>query len=128
MEPLCAAYGIGSNVSSSARGQENPSAPRRADCCPLLTVVIPSDRGYWCFAHNMGVSEFLSSKCCYATMYLPLSMTLCAIVCRRATVLNGSYLHKRRRMAICERNMSPSLAAPITILAALSIRSSAPAI
>jgi hypothetical protein len=64
----------------------------------------------------------------YANMYLPASMTRCAIVCRRATVLNGSYFHKRRRIAICDRSMSPSLEAATTILAALSILSSAPAI
>jgi len=73
-------------------------------------------------------NDLLIFKQYYVNVYFPFSMTLCAIVCRRATVLNGSYLHRRRRMAICERSMSPSLEAAMTILAALSILSSAPAI
>ena len=47
-------------------------------------------------------------------------------ICRRPTVLNGSYLPSLRRIANCERSMSPSLQAATTILAALSIRSIAP--
>ena len=62
----------------------------------------------------------------YETRYFPVSMTFWAIACRSATVLNGSYLHSRRKIANCERNMSPSAQAAITILAALSIFSMAP--
>src|SRR5579864_304918 len=64
----------------------------------------------------------------YATRYLPASMTFWAIPCRSATVLNGSYLHSRRRIASCDRSISPSAHAAMTVLAALSIFSMAPEI
>jgi hypothetical protein len=63
----------------------------------------------------------------HAMVYLPVSMTFWAIVCRNATRLKGSYLASRRRMASCERSMSPSAQAAMTIFAALSTLSIAPA-
>ena len=82
-----------------------------------VEITGPVDRKMIINALNSGASVF---------MYLPVSMTLCAIVRRSASVLNGSYLHSRRRIASCERSMSPSAHAAMTILAALSIFSIAP--
>src|ERR1700758_5785385 len=66
--------------------------------------------------------------CGYAMLYLPVSITFCAMAWRNPITLNGSYLASLRRIASCERSMSPSAQAAITERAALSILYIAPAI
>ncbi len=51
-------------------------------------------------------------------MYLPCSMTFCAICWRSSIVLCGSCFPSRRRMANCVRSMSPSATAAIILRAA----------
>ena len=59
----------------------------------------------------------------YASVYFPRSIVLRAICCRSSIVLKGSYFARRRRIASCVRNMSPSDTAAVIFLAADSILS-----
>jgi hypothetical protein len=109
------------------RGNTPPKAGSNHDEIELLVIGLMPARFHTSRSSRFALID-TKTGATYATMYLPVSMTLCAIVRRRASVLNGSYLHSRRRIANCERSMSPSAHAAITSLAALSIFSMAPVI
>ena len=114
----------GRSTLTSSSPDEAATETRPLRCEPGRSTVAASARA---FGGQAGPHRtYLGDLRGYATTYFPASITRCAIICRKVMLSNGSYLHRRRRIAICVRSKSPSLAAASTVFAALSILSIAP--